>query len=392
LKQPAPGGKGEASLPKIFFAGGGTGGHIYPAIAMAQELVSRQAGFTPVFVGRAGGPEEKIVPAAGFELFTIKVSGLARFWSLSNFLFPLRLLRSLLGARRLLNQLRPLVVVGTGGYVSFPVLLWAQWKRAPNIVQEQNSVPGLVTRLLAPRANVVFLGFPESGEYFSRLENLLFTGNPVRKDMSKSREEGAKVFGVSPNKKTVFVFGGSQGARKLNEAVRNWIFSGNLGDVQILWQTGPRWFAENQSALSQKPSGVAVFPYIDDMAAAYAASDLVVCRAGALSIAELTVLGKPSILVPYELAAADHQTKNALALAQAGGAVVITEKEIGTLAEKAQALLKNSAELKKMAARAKAFGKPEAARQMVDEILKLANPVKPFLPEPEKPSPKGVTC
>ncbi len=371
-------------MPKILFAGGGTGGHIYPALAMAQELVSRRAGFTPVFVGRAGGPEEKIVPAAGFELFTLKVSGLARFWSVENLLFPWRLLRALWRARRLLNQLRPLVVVGTGGYVSFPVLFWAQWKRVPNIVQEQNSVPGLVTRLLAPRAHLVFLGFPESGEYFSRLENLLFTGNPVRKDLLKSRDEGTKVFGLSPHKKTVFFFGGSQGARKLNEAVRNWISSGSLGDVQVLWQTGTRWFAENQAGLSPKPVGVVALPYIDDMAAAYAAADLVVCRAGALSLAELTALGKPSILVPYELAAADHQTKNAKALAEAEGAVVIKEKEIGMPAEVFQALLKNSAELKKMAARARAFGKPAAARQMVDEILKLGFPGKPFSAEPEE--------
>ncbi|MGH8003392.1 MAG: UDP-N-acetylglucosamine--N-acetylmuramyl-(pentapeptide) pyrophosphoryl-undecaprenol N-acetylglucosamine transferase, partial [Limisphaerales bacterium] len=257
-------------MPKILFAGGGTGGHIYPAIAMAQELAARRAGLTPVFVGRAGGPEEKIVPAAGFELFTLKVSGLARFLSVKNLLFPVRLLRALWQARRLLNQLRPLVVVGTGGYVSFPVLFWAQWKRVPNVVQEQNSVPGLVTRLLAPRANVVFLGFPESGEYFSRLENLLFVGNPVRKDLTKTREEGARVFGLSPNKKTVFVFGGSQGARGLNEAVRNWIAAGNLGEIQILWQTGPKWFSENQTTWSQKPSGVVVLPYIEDMAAAYA--------------------------------------------------------------------------------------------------------------------------
>jgi UDP-N-acetylglucosamine--N-acetylmuramyl-(pentapeptide) pyrophosphoryl-undecaprenol N-acetylglucosamine transferase len=379
-------------LPKILFAGGGTGGHIYPAIAMAQELVSRKAGFTPVFVGRTGGPEEKIVPPAGFELFTLKVSGLARFWSLKNFLFPLRLLGALFGARRLLNQLRPLVVVGTGGYVSFPVLFWAQWKRVPNIVQEQNSVPGLVTRLLAPRANVVFLGFPKSGEHFSRLENLLFTGNPVRKDLNKSREEGAKAFGLAPNKKTVFVFGGSQGARRLNEAVRNWISSGTFGDLQVLWQTGPRWFAENQAVVTQAAPGVVVLPYIEDMAAAYACADLVVCRAGALSIAELTVLGKPSILIPYELAAADHQTKNALALAQAGGAVLLKESQLDALPEKIANLLKNVAELKKMASRAKAFAKPEAARQMVDEILKLANPVKPFMPEPEKPNPKGVKC
>ncbi|MCI0406442.1 MAG: undecaprenyldiphospho-muramoylpentapeptide beta-N-acetylglucosaminyltransferase [candidate division Zixibacteria bacterium] len=379
-------------MPKILFAGGGTGGHIYPALAMAQQLVSRRAGFVPVFVGRAGGPEEKIVPGAGFELFTLKVSGLARFRSLSNFLFPLRLLRALWGARRLLNQLRPMVVVGTGGYVSFPVLFWAQWKRVPNIVQEQNSVPGLVTRLLAPRANVVFLGFPESGEYFSRLENLLFTGNPVRKDLVKSREEGAKIYGLASNKKTIFVFGGSQGARKLNEAVRNWISSGNLGDVQIIWQTGPKWFAENQSALTQKLSGVVVLPYIDDMAAAYAASDLVVCRAGALSIAELTTLGKPSILIPYELAAADHQTKNAEAVAKAGGALVLKEAELADLPEKIANLLNNASELKKMAARAKAFAKPEAARQMVDEILKLAFPVKPFSTELEEAPTKGVTC
>ncbi|HLG94076.1 MAG TPA: UDP-N-acetylglucosamine--N-acetylmuramyl-(pentapeptide) pyrophosphoryl-undecaprenol N-acetylglucosamine transferase, partial [candidate division Zixibacteria bacterium] len=274
----------------------------------------------------------------------------------------------------------------------FPVLFWAQWKRVPNIVQEQNSVPGLVTRLLAPRAHLVFLGFPESGEYFSRLENLLFVGNPVRKDLVKSREEGMKVFGLSPNKKTVFVFGGSQGAQKLNEAVRNWISSGNVGEVQILWQTGPKWFTENQTALSQKPAHVLVLPYIDDMAAAYACSDLVVCRAGALSIAELAVLGKPSILVPYELAAADHQTKNAEAVAAAGGAALLKEVELAALPEKIMNLLKNSSELKKMAARSRAFAKPEAARQMVDEILKLALSERPFSAEPAATQPKGVTC
>ncbi len=381
-------------MPKILFAGGGTGGHIYPAIALAQELVSRRANFTPVFVGRKGGPEEKIVPAAGFELFTLKVSGLARFWSPKNLFFPTRLFGALWGARRLLNQLRPLVVVGTGGYVSFPVLFWAQWKRVPNVVEEQNSVPGLVTRLLAPRANLVFLGFPESGEFFSRLENLLFTGNPVRKDLAKSREEGAKVFGLSPEKKTVFIFGGSQGARRLNEAVRNWMAAGKPGDIQILWQTGPKWFSENETALAQKPSGLVILPYIEDMAAAYACSDLAICRAGALSIAELTALGKPSILIPYELAAADHQTKNAEAVARAGGAVMLKEQELttGVLAKKVSAMLSNASELKKMAARAKAFGKPEAARQMVDEILKLASTMKDFPVEPATSQPKGVTC
>ncbi|MCI0329574.1 MAG: undecaprenyldiphospho-muramoylpentapeptide beta-N-acetylglucosaminyltransferase [candidate division Zixibacteria bacterium] len=379
-------------MPKILFAGGGTGGHIYPAIAMAQELVARRAGFEPVFVGKAGGPEERIIPDAGFALFTLKVSGLARFWSAKNLLFPLRLLQALLEARRLLNRLKPVVVVGTGGYVSFPVLFWAQWKRVPNAVQEQNSVPGLVTRLLAPRANLVFLGFAESGEYFSRLESLRFVGNPVRKDLVKSREEGAKVFGLSPNKKTVVLFGGSQGARCLNEAVRNWISAGGPGEIQLLWQTGPKWFAENQAAPAQKPSNVVVLPYIEDMAAAYAASDLVVCRAGALSIAELAALGKPSILVPYEAAAADHQTKNAEALAEAGGGLVLKEKELSGLAERVTALLKNSTELKKMAARARQFGKPDAARQMVDEILKLTLKGKDFSAEPAVSSPKGVTC
>ena len=381
-------------MPKILFAGGGTGGHIYPAIALAQELVSRRAGLTPVFVGRAGGPEEKIVPAAGFELFTLKVSGLARFWSLKNLSFPFHLLGALWGARRLMNQLRPLVVVGTGGYVSFPVLFWAQWKRVPNVVQEQNSVPGLVTRLLAPRANAVFLGFPESGEFFSRLENLLFLGNPVRKNLTQSREEGARAFGLSPNKKTVFIFGGSQGARRLNEAVRNWIAAGNLGEIQMLWQTGPKWFLENEAALAQKPPGLVIRPYIEDMAAAYACSDLVICRAGALSIAELVALGKPSILIPYELAAADHQTKNAEALTEAGGAVMLKEKELttGVLEKKVSVLLSNASELKKMAVRAKQFGKPEAARQMVDEILKLAGPMGTFAAEPATSPKKGVTC
>lgn len=381
-------------MPKILFAGGGTGGHIYPALALAQEAAARGRELSSVFVGRAGGPEEKIVPEAGFELFTLKVMGLARFWSPRNLLFPIQLTKALFAARKLLHRLRPSVVVGTGGYVSFPILFWAQWKRIPNVLQEQNSVPGLVTRLLAPRASVVFLGFAEAAEYFSRLENLLFTGNPVRPNLTKKRDEGAGVFGLSAEKKTVFVFGGSQGARKINETVWSWVSAGHTSDFQMLWQTGSRWYRERETKLAQLPANVVCRPYIDDMAAAYAASDLVVCRAGALSIAELTALGKPSILIPYELAAADHQTKNACALVRAGGAFLLTEKELGPgiLTEKVEGLLNNSSELKKMAQRARQFGRPEAARKMVDEILKLAFKIKPEPAAPAAPNPKEVKC
>ncbi len=381
-------------MRKVLFAGGGTGGHIYPALAMAQELAARFPGFQPVFVGRAGGPEEKIVPAAGFELFTLKVAGIARFWSLRNLLVPLKLLGALLAARKLLNKLCPSVVVGTGGYVSFPVLFWAQWKKVPNILQEQNSVPGLVTRLLAPRANLVFLGFAESARFFSKLENLLYAGNPVRPNLNKKREEGAAVFGLSPDKKTVFIFGGSQGARKLNEAVRSWVSTGNTSSFQILWQTGLRWFQEHETQLNQSPNCVVVRPYIDDMAAAYACADLVVCRAGALSIAELSALGKPSILIPYELAAADHQTKNAEALVRVGGAFLLKEKELGSgiLAEKITELLNDPNGLKKMSQKSKQFGRPEAARQMAVEIVKLASKVKMEEASAACLNPKEVQC
>ncbi len=381
-------------MPKILFAGGGTGGHIYPALAMAQELKARHPQFQPVFVGRAGGPEEKIVPAAGFELFTLKVTGIARFLSAQNLLFPVRLLRALVSARKLLNQIRPAVVVGTGGYVSFPILFWAQWKKVPNALQEQNSVPGLVTRLLAPRANVVFLGFAEAGQSFSKLENILYTGNPVRPGLSKKREEGAAAFGFSPGKKTVFFFGGSQGARKLNEAVLSWVLENPPADIQMLWQTGPRWHQEFENRFSQKPSNVVVCAYIDDMAAAYAAADLVVCRAGALSIAELAVLGKPSILIPYELAAADHQTQNALALVHAGGAVLLKEKELNpkSLSEKVRQLLDNPGELKKMAQKAKQSGRPDAARLMAEEIVKLASKTRPAEVPAEASERKAVQC
>jgi len=394
MKPPALPGKGEAALRKVLFAGGGTGGHIYPAMALAQELVAHFPGFQPVFVGRAGGPEEKIVPAAGFELFTLKVAGIARFWSVKNFLVPVKLLGALLAARKLLNNLRPSVVVGTGGYVSFPVLFWAQWKKIPNVLQEQNSVPGLVTRVLAPRANLVFLGFAESARFFSKLENLLYVGNPVRPYLNKKREEGARIFGLSPDKKTIFVFGGSQGARKLNEAVWSWLSTGNASGFQILWQTGPRWHREQETQLSQCPKNVVVLPYVDDMAAAYACADLVVCRAGALSIAELTALGKPSILIPYELAAADHQTKNAEALVRAGGAFLLKEKELGSgiLAEKVTELLNDPDALKKMSQKSKQFGRPQAARQMTEEIVKLASKVKMEEASAACLNPKEVQC
>lgn len=381
-------------MRKILFAGGGTGGHIYPALAIAQELKALEPQVQPVFVGRAGGPEERIIPAAGFELFTLRVAGLARFRSAGNLLFPVKLLGALLAARKLLNRLRPSVVVGTGGHVSFPILFWAQWKKVPNALQEQNSVPGLATRLLAPRAGIVFLGFAEAARFFSKLENLLYTGNPVRAGLSKKREEGLAAFGLAAEKKTVLVFGGSQGARKLNEAVWSWVQTERPSDLQVLWQTGPRWYAEREAEWPQKPAGVVVRPYLDDMAAAYAAADLVVCRAGAISIAELAVLGKASVLVPYELAAADHQTKNALALVRAGGAVLLKETELGPglLSEKVRGVLNRPAELKKMAQRAGQFGRPEAARQMAEEILKLAHKGKPEAAGAAAETPKGVRC
>jgi UDP-N-acetylglucosamine--N-acetylmuramyl-(pentapeptide) pyrophosphoryl-undecaprenol N-acetylglucosamine transferase len=358
---------------KVMFAGGKTGGHIFPAIAMAKEFRKRYIQSQIFFVGTKEGMEAKIIPQHGFELSFIQTRGLSRRSYLSNFLLPFSLLHAFYQAYRILNRKRPSLVVGTGGYVSFPVVFVASLKKIPTLIQEQNSYPGISTRFLAHLVHKVCLSYSESVEYFSSPKKLKVIGNPVREDLiHRERNKSLKRFGLEESKKTIFVFGGSQGAHSINVAMLQCLDS-LKPEWQILWQTGENDFQEISEKVKGKKVRCAVYPFIEDMGSAYTASDIIVSRAGALTLAEITACGKPSILIPFPFATADHQRYNAEALEKQGAAQMILQKDLTPekLAQEIDFLLTNESKLKIMAEQSKNMGKPEATSYLVDQMEEL---------------------
>ena len=358
---------------KVMFAGGKTGGHIFPAIAMATEFKKRFPQSQLVFVGTKEGLEEKIVPRYGFRLLFIQAKGLSRSSYLSNLFLLFFLLRGFYQALKVLNREKPNLVVGTGGYVSFPVVMLASLKNIPTMIQEQNSYPGISTRFLAHFVDKVCLSYSESVKYLSAKKKLKVIGNPVRVDLiQRERNLALREFGLEEDKKTIFVFGGSQGAHTINH-----IFLQCLDflktEWQILWQTGEADFPEISQKVKGKGIACAVYPFIEDMGSAYAASDLVISRAGALTLAEITACGKPSILIPFPFATADHQRYNAQVLQKRGAARIILQKDLTAevLAQEINALLSDENRLKEMAKQSKKIGISEATSLLVDEMEKL---------------------
>lgn len=358
---------------KVMFAGGKTGGHIFPAIAMAKEFRKRYPQSRISFVGTKEGMEAKIIPQHGFELSFIQTKGLSRRSYLSNLLLPFSLLHAFYQAHIILSRKRPSLLVGTGGYVSFPVVFVASLKRIPVLIQEQNSYPGISTRFLAHFADKVCLSYSESVKYFSSRKKLKVIGNPVREDLiHRERHQALKQFGLDEDKKTIFVFGGSQGAHSINVTMLQCLDSLNP-ECQILWQTGENDFQEISEKVKGKKVRCAVYPFIEDMGSAYTASDIVVSRAGALTLAEITACGKPSILIPFPFATADHQRYNAEALQKLGAARMILQKDLTAevLVKEINALLSNENRLNKMAEQSKNMGKPEATSLLVDQMEEL---------------------
>jgi len=358
---------------QVIFAGGKTGGHIFPAIAMAKEFKKRFPRSHISFAGTEGGMEAKIVPSLGFELSFIRTKGLSRRSHLSNFLLGIHILRSLCQAYRLLSLKKPNLVVGTGGYVSFPVVFVAGLKRIPIMLQEQNSYPGISTRFLAHLADIVCLSYPESTRYFNLPGKIRLIGNPIREDLVGGvKDQAIKKLHLDDDKKTIFVFGGSQGAHSINMTM---LQSLKLlkSDYQVLWQTGESDYSEISGKIQNQRIKCVVLPFIQDMGSAYAASDIVVSRAGALTLAEITACGKPSILIPFPFATADHQKHNAEALQKQGAARMILQKNLTPerLAQEIVSLLEDEFGLKNMADQSREMGKPEATSLLVDEMEKL---------------------
>jgi UDP-N-acetylglucosamine--N-acetylmuramyl-(pentapeptide) pyrophosphoryl-undecaprenol N-acetylglucosamine transferase len=359
---------------RVVFAGGGTGGHLYPAIAIAEAFQRRAQNFDCLFIGTARGLEARVVPQLGYRLELVPVRGLLRKLTLSNLLVPFYLMKSIWQCLRLFKAFDPHVVIGTGGYVSGPALLAAWLSKRQFAVQEQNSFPGLVNRWWGERAAAAFLSFEESKKFFRRQDRLHVVGNPVRGNLAVgSRRAAAEKWQLMPDRTTLLIFGGSQGARRINALVLEILPQlAQLASFQMLWATGPLHFEKIAPSAASMPN-LKVVPYIDDMASAYTLADFVLCRSGASTIFELTNCGLPSILVPFPFATADHQTFNARAVAEAGAARLLVEKEL--TAEKLFNTIRELAtqpEVRKlMAAAAKKLARPRAAEEIVEICLSL---------------------
>ncbi len=360
----------------ILFAGGGTGGHLFPAIAIADEITKLNPTAAIAFVGTKGKIEARVVPDKGYRFYAIWISGFRRTLTAENILFPLKVVVALVQSFFLIKKVKPNVVVGTGGYVSGPVLYVASLLGVPTLVQEQNSYPGVTTRLLSSRVDEVHISFERSRKHLKRTDNVKLTGNPTRDAVGKiSREEGARHFDLDPSKKTVLVFGGSLGASLINTAMLEAGTALASSNVQIIWQTGSDDLdgVKKQIKQGHQQERIKVYAFIEKMEYAYAACDLAVCRAGATTVAELARAGVPSILVPYPFAAADHQTENARAMVDSGASVMIRDNELkGDLLTSIKALLQDGTKLKKMSESAHGLSKPDAASTIAQAVMTLA--------------------
>ncbi len=357
---------------RILISGGGTGGHIYPALAIANAWMDKHPDSEILFVGAQGKMEMQKVPEAGYTIKGLPVAGLQRKLTLANLSFPIKLWRSLRMASKIVKEFQPQLVVGVGGYASGPVLYAAQNKGIPTLLQEQNSYAGLTNKLLAKKAAKICVAYPDMERFFPK-EKLKLTGNPVRKDLldlAGKREQGIEVFGLDPNRKTVFVLGGSLGARTLNQAMLKHMVDLEKEGYQVLWQSGKFYFKDMEVALEKAGlTHIHLREFIREMDLAYAAADVIVSRAGALSVSELCLVGKPVIFIPSPNVAEDHQTKNANACVKQGAAVVLPDGEaVGKFKEYIDDLLQHEDKAQSLATAIKKLAMPDAANALVQEL------------------------
>jgi len=358
---------------RVIFAGGGTGGHLFPAIAIAEALLQLRPDTAVRFVGSGNRIEARVVPAQGYAFDPLWISGLRRSFSLSTVVLPLKLLVSLMQSWRILRRRRPHVVVGTGGFASGPLIYVAARIGIRALIHEQNEHPGVTTRRLASLVDEVHVTFPSSARLLPGARRIVVSGNPVRPSLQRHDPGDARVhFGLHPARRTLFVFGGSLGASAINRALRPLVPRLVREEYQLIWQTGARDIEEFRSLGALYQEQVVVRPFIDEMDQAYSAADLVLCRAGATSVAELGVLAIPAILVPYPHAAADHQDKNAVAVAARGAARVLRDSELSRLETELFSLLDDEKELARMTAAAAALGRPRAAVDIAEAVIRLA--------------------
>ncbi|MGG7036428.1 MAG: undecaprenyldiphospho-muramoylpentapeptide beta-N-acetylglucosaminyltransferase [Flavobacterium sp.] len=357
---------------KFILSGGGTGGHIYPAVAIANELKTRFPDAEFLFVGAGDKMEMQKVPHAGYKIEGLWIAGLQRKLTLQNLMFPLKLISSLWKSRKIINRFKPDVVIGTGGFPSGPLLQMANSKGIPTVIQEQNSYPGITNKLLSKKADAICVAYDNLERFFPK-EKIVFTGNPVRQDLleiENKKLDGFTYFNLNPEKKTLLILGGSLGARRINQLVAKEIdFLLGCG-VQVFWQCGKLYFEEYEHF--NEKENVQVVSFIDRMDLIYAVADFVVSRAGASSVSELCLVGKPVIFIPSPNVAEDHQTKNAKAIADKHGAILLKESELDESFEPAfYDLISNENLQKELSRNIKKLAKPNATRDIVEEIIRL---------------------
>ncbi len=363
--------------PKIIISGGGTGGHIFPAIAIAKALMKRLGEADILFVGAKGRMEMERVPQAGFKIEGLWISGLQRKLTIKNLLFPVKLFFSLIKAAFIIKRFKPDLAIGVGGYASGPTLRMAIRKKVPTLIQEQNSFPGITNRLLAKNVNSICVAYENMDKYFPK-HKIIKTGNPVREelvDVSIKRKSGNEFFRLN-SRLVVLVVGGSQGAMAINKGIEKILTDIVENNLQLIWQTGKLFYNEAKAKVGSMDQ-IKVYEFIDRMDLAYAAADIVISRAGAIAISELCLVNKPVIFIPLPSAAEDHQTKNALALVEKEAAILIEE---GDLDEKLKSTLinlsKDTNEQKKLSKNIGKLAIPNASEIIVDEIMNLLSKKK----------------
>ncbi len=357
---------------RVILSGGGTGGHIYPAIAIANELGNRYPEASFLFVGAKDRMEMQKVPQAGYEIIGLWISGIQRKLTLNNLLFPIKLISSLWKSRKIIKKFNPDVVIGTGGFASGPLLKMASGRKIPTVIQEQNSFPGITNKWLAKGADKICVAYDGMERFFPK-DKIIKTGNPVRQDLlntEEKRDQAIAKYGLDPKKKTMLVIGGSLGARRINQLIETALNFFAEKEVQVIWQCGKLYHEEYKQYNDHHD--VQVHQFLDTMDLAYAAADIIISRAGASSVSELCIVAKPVLFIPSPNVAEDHQTKNAKAVVNQHGAVMLKESELDTKFEYTiSELLASKKRQIQLSKAIKKLALPDATSDIADEIEKI---------------------
>lgn len=359
--------------PKVIISGGGTGGHVFPAIAIADEIRKMIPGSEFLFVGAKGKLEMEKVPAAGYKIIGLPIAGLQRNLSLKNLSFPFKLLSSWIKARKIVKEFQPDVAIGVGGYASGPLLFAASIQKIPCLIQEQNSFAGITNKILGERVDTICVAFEGMEKFFPK-NKIVVTGNPVRDEMVDivgKKEKAIEHFKLDPAKKTLLVIGGSLGAWSINEAIEKNLDEWEKQGFQLVWQTG-KLFNERAETSAKNRNWIKVHSFIQKMDYAYAVADLIVSRAGAIAVSEISLVQKPAILIPLPSAAEDHQSKNALELTKKGAAYTLKDTEAkSSVGAMVVDLMNNEEKRQEMSRNQLSLGKKNAAKAIAEEAIKL---------------------